>query len=283
MNRRYGQRNLPYNASTYNAGPYASTSPYGSVSPPSQAIQTAPPPPGGMITSPPTSFTSPVPATATLLSTNTSPLQGALSPPTSLWTASAAAPIIEDLCVPPPPMAYPVPAALSAFPPMMPQMQNIYGMPRHTAVYPPASSTQPPTGFLPTAGTMHGMPSARVVGSYPPYAATQQAAIQQEQQRRLLLQQQQQQREEQEQAQQQQQGVGLGFPPQGYEMGRLGTGYPDAVTSGVGGAGPGNGLMDGSSGGVGGGDAADGGVAPLTPVEEALRGFLSPDIGFVGI
>ncbi|KAL2266753.1 hypothetical protein VTJ83DRAFT_6105 [Remersonia thermophila] len=274
MNRRYDQRNPPYNGSTYDALPCVSTAPYDSGCAPSQAMQPAGPSLGRMITSPPTSFTGQAPGTGTPLGANPSPLQGALSPPTSLWTASATTPIIEDLCVPPPPMAYPVPAALSAFPPVMPPMQHVYGMPR-AAVYPAASAA----GLLPTTGTMQGMPSARVVGSYPPYAATQQAAIHQEQQRRLLLQQQQ--REEQEQAQQQ--GWALGFPPQGYApLGSLGTGYPNAVASTVGAA-AGNGMMDVSSGCVGGGDAADGEMAPLTPVEEALRGLLSPDIGLAGI
>ncbi len=98
---------------------------------------------------------------------------------------------------------------------------------------------------------MQGMPAARVVGTYPPYTG-------------------------------QQHGIGYAPPPQQGMVDpsgmlarpRLETVFPAPVVSGV---------PIGGSPSMGGSPGPDGMARqPLTPVEEALRGFLSPELGDLG-
>lgn len=188
-----------------------------------------------------------------------SPIQNSLSP-NAMWSANFAnGPIIEDLCAPPPPMGmHAASPPMNAFPPGMPmgpmhpggmgQIQNVYGIRQPT----PQQFAQ---GMHPGQGhPMQGMPSARVMGTFPPYTG-------------------------------QQHGIGIVYPPRPYDLNamvvrpRLETGFPNPVGPGQGGNGGGIGQM--GSPNIGGSPAGDG-MPPLTPVEEALRGFLSPDLGDLG-
>jgi hypothetical protein len=114
-----------------------------------------------------------------------------------------------------------------------------------------------------------------MMGSYPPYGVHPQ-----QQQQQMQQQQQQQQQQHQQIAYQQRP-----FDPSAAGMmgrPRLETGFPLAVMP-VGANGGGMQGQVGSpnmGGSPGGGDGMGG--QPLTPVEEALRGFLSPDLGDLG-
>ncbi|KAH6623410.1 hypothetical protein F5144DRAFT_595587 [Chaetomium tenue] len=190
-----------------------------------------------------------------------SPMQTSMSPNTN-WAANFAnGPIIEDLCAPPPPMG------MHASPPMngmhprmamgpmhpggMPQIQNVYGL-RQPTPHPFAPQGMHPGPGQPT--TMQGMPSARVMGTYPPYTG-------------------------------QQHGIGIVYPrpmdPNAMMVRpRLETAFANPVPTGPGGnAGLGMGQV--ASPNMGGSPGGDG-MQPLTPVEEALREFLSPDLGDLG-
>ncbi|KAK3897621.1 hypothetical protein C8A05DRAFT_19649 [Staphylotrichum tortipilum] len=167
----------------------------------------------------------------------------ALSPP-NLWTPSFAnGPIIEDLCAPPPPphlLGMQFPPHQGSMPggmPMMPQVQGVYPL-RHQQHH---QHQQNPFGAM---QPMQGMTSARVVGTYPPYAG-------------------------------QQHGVGPG-EARGMMDGGMGMGAP-RVDTGFAGLAAG-GMMGGQMGSPSVGGAAspgEGGVhGPMTPVEEMLRGVL---------
>ncbi|KAK4096300.1 hypothetical protein N658DRAFT_501734 [Parathielavia hyrcaniae] len=202
-----------------------------------------------------------------------SPIQPSLSPST-MWTTAnfTNGPIIEDLCAPPPPPMgmFSVSPPMNAFPPgmtmgpmhpgAMPQLQAVYGgigMRHH-----PGSYAAP--GMLPHAppgqGAMQGgIPSTRILGTYPPYTGQQH---------------------------------GYAYPPRPMDPNmnmngmlgrpRLETGFhnpvpssaPPAGNAAVGMGHVGSPHMEGSPGGDG--------MPPLTPVEEALREFLSTDLGNLG-
>ncbi|KAK3305975.1 uncharacterized protein B0T15DRAFT_533957 [Chaetomium strumarium] len=216
-----------------------------------------------------------------------SPVQTSLSP-NAMWAANFAnGPIIEDLCAPPPPPLTMPPAApphmrmaAHMHPGAMPQVQNVYGvrqpggLPLHHHHH-PAYAVQGPYPGQP----MQGIPTAaRVVGTYPPYTSSMP-----------------------QQPQQVQPGMHLGYHPAGQNatgmLGRprLETGFPSAPVAA---GGPGQqheGRMGGQMGSPDSGGSMDlgvgtnpvvvsdlEGVAPLTPVEEAIRGFLSPDLGDLG-
>lgn len=231
-----------------------------------------------------------------------SPIQTSLlSPPNAMWTANFAnGPIIEDLCVPPQP---PPPHHLASSPPLnalpprmaappmmhpgaMPQVQNVFGI-RQPAVgpqhHPFAGMPVPHPGHAqhgpPMVHHHHhhppGMPvpAARVMGSYPPYVVGQ----------------------PQQPHQQQHQQAGVMYHPSAAAavLGRprLETGFPSAPVGGGGGAGGAAAGMQQQYMGSPevGNHSASGlspevdGMAPLTPgVEEALRGFLSQDLGELG-
>lgn len=188
-----------------------------------------------------------------------SPMQTSMSP-NAMWAANFAnGPIIEDLCAPPPPMGMHTSPpmngmhprmAMGPFPPGsgMPQIQNVYGL-RQPTPHPFA-----PQGMHPGQGQpMQGMPSSRVMGTYPPYTG-------------------------------QQHGIGIVYPrpmEQSRMMmqPRLETGFANPVPTGPSGNGLGMGQV--ASPNLGGSPGGDG-MQPLTPVEEALRGFLSPDLGDLG-
>ena len=188
-----------------------------------------------------------------------SPMQTSMSP-NGMWTPNFAnGPIIEDLCAPPPPMGMPMTsppmnglpqgmAMAPMHPGAMPQVQNVYGI-RQPTPHPFAHGMHPGQG-----PPMQGMPSARVMGTYPPYTG-------------------------------QQHGIGIVYPPRQMDHNammarpRLETGFANPVPTGPGGNGAGMGQM--TSPNMGGSPAGDG-MPPLTPVEEALRGFLSPDMGDLG-
>ncbi|KAK4238605.1 hypothetical protein C8A03DRAFT_33357 [Achaetomium macrosporum] len=206
-----------------------------------------------------------------------SPVQASLSP-NAMWTANFAnGPIIEDLCAPPPP---PPPIAIPSAPPphmrmhaahtmgpmhpgAMPQVQNVYGVRQpvpHPAYAQGAFPGQP----------MQGIPATRVMGTYPPYVGVGQP---------------------QPQPQSVVQHPTYPVPPNAAAMmgrPRLETGFPSAPVSAGG-----QHTVSGSSGGMGqmgSPDSMDIGASPagemeLTPVEEALRGFLSGtemDLGELG-
>ncbi|KAK4119143.1 hypothetical protein N657DRAFT_693966 [Parathielavia appendiculata] len=221
---------------------------YGAVPQPSQMQGMAPHP--NAVPQP--GYSNPTP------SIGQSPIQPSVSPNT-MWTANFAnGPIIEDLCAPPPPMGiFSASPPMNAFPPgmamgpmhpgSMPQVQTVYGIRHHPFAVP---------GMLPPGqgAPMQGIPSTRVLGTYPPYTG-------------------------------QQHGYAYPGRPMDPSMNamlarpRLETGFPHAVPP----APPGNAAgmghmssphMEGSPGG----DA----MPPLTPVEEALREFLSPDLGELG-
>jgi hypothetical protein len=243
-----GYSNNPYHAQQYGAFPPNSQMP-GMM--PNQALSM-----------PPTAYGNPQQGMGQ------SPIQTSMSP-NAMWTANFAnGPIIEDLCAPPPPMAMHASPPMNAFPPRMahmgpmhpsgmPQIQNVYGMRQQQQQPPtPHPGFAPQHGMHPGQSSMQGMPSSRVMGTYPPYTG-------------------------------QQHGIGIAYPPRPYDpnMGltrpRLETGFPNPVGTGQPGVnGNGMGQMGGSPnmGNSPGGD----GMPPLTPVEEALRGFLSPDLNDLG-
>ena len=246
----------------YPINPYQTQQPYGAVPPNAQMPGMMPTQPLAM---PPPGFPPP--------GMSQSPIQTSLSP-NAMWPAPFPnGPIIEDLCAPPHPQMG-VPSAsppMPGFPPprmamapmhpgAMPQVQNVYGIPQHHAQHAPLgfAPPPPPQGMHPHLGqgggmmSMQGMPAARVVGTYPPYTG-------------------------------QQHGYGP-LPPGAQGMvdpsggmlarPRLETGFPAPVVSGV--------PMGGSPS-MGGSPGLEGMPRqPLTPVEEALRGFLSPDLGDLG-
>lgn len=204
-----------------------------------------------------------------------SPVQSQMSP-SPMWSSNFNGPIIEDLCAPPPPFFVGLPSAsppLNALPPRMaiagmphpaalPQVQNVYGIHQPT----PHPFAQPPPMHHPAGqpgqGHMGAMPSARVVGSYPPYAAQPGPAggvpVPPFPQRPAAA----------------MMGVGA---PRLEAMATTTTGFPSAPTPVVGANAPG--MQQISSPPMGGGSPGPEGLQPLTPVEEALRGFLSPDLG----
>ncbi|KAK4150007.1 hypothetical protein C8A00DRAFT_46503 [Chaetomidium leptoderma] len=189
-----------------------------------------------------------------------SPIQTSLSPNT-MWTANFAnGPIIEDLCAPPQPMGmHPGSPPMNAFPPRMSMgpmhpggmqhVQNVYGMPHPPTPHPFAHAMHHPG----QGSQMQGIPSARVMGTYPPYTGQQHGYVYPPQQLDP--------------------NVGMMARP------RLDTGFPTPVGAMPGGNGAGMGQI--SSPPMGGSPGNDG-MPPLTPVEETLRGFLSPDLGDLG-
>ena len=244
----------------YAINPYQTQQPYGAVPPHSQM-------PGMM---PQQSLAMPPPGFPPGM--GQSPIQASLSP-NGMWSGPFAnGPIIEDLCAPPHPQQMGLPSAsppMPGFPPprmamapmhpgAMPQVQNVYGMPQHHHPHhAPLGFAPPPQqhGMHPHLGPggmmqMQGMQAARVVGTYPPYTG-------------------------------QQHGYGPPPPPPGMmdpsgmmARPRLETGFPAPVMSG---------MPMGGSPSMGGSPGADGMMRqPLTPVEEALRGFLSPELGDLG-
>ncbi|KAL2167553.1 hypothetical protein VTG60DRAFT_1139 [Thermothelomyces hinnuleus] len=188
------------------------------------------------------------------------PMQPSMSPST-MWTANFAnGPIIEDLCAPPPPIAMFTPPINAIHQPMplaamrpgaMPQVQNVYGI-RQPALHPF------PCGVHPGQGPpMHGMPSSRVVGSYPPYAS-------------------------------QQPGIGIVYPPPpqmdlGAMMARprLDTGFASTIPAAPAPSAAGNAAEMGQMAAPNINNSPAGeGMPSMTPAEEeALREFLSPDLG----
>ncbi|KAG7294201.1 hypothetical protein NEMBOFW57_004271 [Staphylotrichum longicolle] len=253
MNR---SRYVPHPA--YAMSPYQ-PQPYGAIPPQSQIPGMMPTQPLSM---PPSAYGNAPP------NIGQSPIQTTLSP-NALWAANFAnGPIIEDLCAPPPPMGIPSASPpMSAFPPprmamapmhpgAMPQVQNVYGIRPHAPhPFAPPGIQMHPGQAAAAAAQMQGMPAARVMGTYPPYTG-------------------------------QQHGIAYAPAPRTMDpsaalMGRprLETGFPTPVGGGPGSGALGMGQMN--SPGVGTVSDADG-VPPLTPVEEALRGFLSPDLGDLG-
>jgi hypothetical protein len=146
-----------------------------------------------------------------------------------------------------PPMAFPPPGMPMApmHPSAMPQVQNVYGIRQ------PVPFAAP--GMLPgQTASMQGMPSARIMGTYPPYTGQQH---------------------------------GIAYPARPMDPNvmlvrpRLETGFPNPLPSASGGNAAGMGQISSPPmGGSPGGDA----MPPLTPVEEALREFLSPDLSDLG-
>lgn len=198
---------------------------------------------------PPSAYGSPQPGM------NQSSIQTSMSP-SAMWTANFAnGPIIEDLCAPPPPMAMVSPPMNAIHQPMnmaqmhpgvMPHVQNVYGIRQ------PTPHPFPPGLHHSQAPAMQGMPSSRVVGSYPPYTG-------------------------------QQHGIGIVYPSRQMDpmammtRPRLETGFPGTVPA----APPANGAAMGqmATPNMNNSPAGDG-IPPLTPAEEeALRELLSPDLG----
>jgi hypothetical protein len=150
-----------------------------------------------------------------------------------------------------PPMNFPPPRMAMApmHPGAMPQVQNVYGIRQPT----PLPFAAP--GMLPGQGApMQGMPSARIMGTYPPYTGQQH---------------------------------GIAYPARPMDPNvmlvrpRLETGFPNPVPTASAGNAAGMGQISSPPiGGSPGGDAT--GMPPLTPVEEALREFLSPDLSDLG-
>ncbi|KAK4131310.1 hypothetical protein BT67DRAFT_161178 [Trichocladium antarcticum] len=228
---------------------------------------------------------------------NPQPSMGVGHSPSSIWTPSFAAhgPIIEDLCAPPPPHLAGL--GLSGSPPMgslpprmaalqtqmhhpgaMPQVQNVYGLPMHHT-FAQHQQQQQQQQHMQQQYQQHLQQQQQhlqrvMVGSYPPYGVQQQQQQQHAQQMAF----QQHQQHHQQLQQRGFDGVGAGMPGRT----RLETGFPAAVMPvGAGNQGGmqgqvGSPNMGGSPGG------GDGMGAPLTPVEEALRGFLSPDLNDLG-
>jgi hypothetical protein len=139
----------------------------------------------------------------------------------------------------------------------MPQVQNVFGIRQPT----PHPFAHPSVHHHQAQGLgMQGIPSARIVGAYPPYAGSQ---------------------------------PGMVYappppppPPQVHvdpsgvlARPRMETGFPTPVAGTQAGNAPGMGQMGSPEMG----SNPDGeGMPPLTPVEEALRGFLSPNLSDLG-
>lgn len=200
------------------------------------------------------------------------------------------------------------------------QVQNVYGLrPGGGMMQGMQGIPGMPGGGMPMPGAIQ---SSRVMGTYPPYTGQQhgvgvpfpppthmmppqyhqqhQQHHQQQQQQQQHLQLQQQRQQEQQQRQHEQQGLNP-FPPRLDTAFMTGLNAPKSAVSALPGpGGPAMGQMASPELGLGlgmgmglgmgldgspnsrGGPGGDGNGGPLTPVEEALRGFLSPDLGELG-
>ncbi|KAL2260348.1 hypothetical protein VTK26DRAFT_5653 [Humicola hyalothermophila] len=296
MNRSRYVAQPTYALNQYNPQPYGAVPAPGGMMPGQQlAVPSS------------TTYGSPPPTTLS----SQSPIQNTLSP-SSTWAATFAnGPIIEDLCAPPPPPPPPAYAAaavlqsppLNAFhqrmpmhPSALPQVQDVFGV--RQPVLPAFPGMHPhQAAQLHQHQRQGGVQRAVMLGQYPPSTA---AAYGMNHHPAglgmtfpgagpsapLLAAQ----TQAQPQPQQPQQPLEAGFPtavmPAGSGNGGgvgvgVAAGQQQPVNSPevggnsspeVGGSRPGD---DGSGGGLVAGPA-------LTPVEEALRGFLSPDMGNLG-
>ncbi|KAL2136864.1 hypothetical protein VTI74DRAFT_590 [Chaetomium olivicolor] len=270
MNR---SRYVPH--TSYSISPYQQ--PYGSMSPPPSQIQ-----PGLMPTQPlampPSTYGNPQPPAAPSRMTGHSPIQTSLSPQ-SIWSSNFAnGPIIEDLCVPPPPQ-FPMSVPLGSppnpglphrmvmplgpvHPNAMPQVQNVYGVSQ--------PMPQPYLGGMhPAQQHLQGVGIVRTMGMYPPGPWGSPVMPNQQLQPGT--------------------GMGMAYPQRTVDPStvlarpRLETGFPTPIGPPGGGERRGNGM--GQMGMPEGGSEREGGgeeLPPLTPGEEMLRGFLGPDFGELG-